>query len=373
MRKWKWTTIGLVAAMLTVPALAQETEEELEERMREAESRLTEQEQRELDAASEVLAREAEEMARLSQVESVEAEVRMRAAERRMAEAARQVADLSMRQLPRVERIERVFRASQGPVLGITIGGSGDDPVEGVDVLGVTPGGAAAEAGLRAGDVITSINEEPLAADTAEAATEKLLDFMRGVENGDELNVEYLRDGKSASVELTARPIVNAFAFEFDAEDFDGPNFDVHVAPKIGRMENFVWAMHDDGFGDMEMVKLSERLGSYFGTDEGLLVVRAPGNEELKLEDGDVILNIDGREPQSVSHALRILGSYQAGEELKIEIMRDKRKQRIEVVMPDNRQSWVQPSAAPLPPSAPRQPTPAMAPRAVIVTGEERT
>ena len=95
----------------------------------------------------------------------------MREAEARMAEAARQVAELSMRQLPRVERIERVIRANRGPVLGVTIGGNdSDEAVEGVEMLGVTPGGAATGAGLRAGDVITSINGESADGDNSEKA-----------------------------------------------------------------------------------------------------------------------------------------------------------------------------------------------------------
>ena len=75
--------------------------------------------------------------------------------------------------------------------------------------------------------------------------------------------------------------------------------------------------------------------------------VRAPEDEELQLEDGDVIINIDGRSPTSVSHAMRILGSYESGEELKIEIMRDKRKRSITLEVPDNRQSSNWPSIAP--------------------------
>jgi len=97
----------------------------------------------------------------------------------------------------------------------------------------------------------------------------------------------------------------------------------------------------------MEIVPLTKRLGSYFGTDEGLLIVRAPKNEDLELQDGDVIQSIDGRKPTSVNHALRILGSYQVGETLKIEIMRDKRRQTISIEVPDNRRSSVAPPVVP--------------------------
>ena len=106
-------------------------------------------------------------------------------------------------------------------------------------------------------------------------------------------------------------------------------------------VNKFVWMVTRGGWGDMELVELSERLGRYFGTDKGLLVVKAPDNEAFKLQDGDVIRGIDGREPTSVRHAMRILGSYQAGESLRIEIMRDKRQHTLAIDMPDNRQSSV--------------------------------
>jgi S1-C subfamily serine protease len=256
-------------------------------------------------------------------------------------------------------------------VLGVTIGNQDDEdePVEGVRIRGVSPGGAADEAGLRADDIITSINGESLSADNADAATDKLLDFMQGVEAGDTLDVEYLRNGKSSEVELTPRPFdAHSFAFAWDGENFTAPDFEVHVDPSVrgGLANKYIWIDHDGGFGSMEMVKLTERLGSYFGTDDGLLIVRAPNNEDLKLEDGDVLLNIDGREPTSVSHALRILGSYQAGETLEIEIMRDKRKRTLEIVMPDNRRSDL---AAPMPPRAVVSPRAVIAPRPAPAPG----
>ena len=197
----------LTMAIVSAPASAQEPEEEREARMREAEMRLAAQE----------AAEAAREAAAASELATEEAEVRMREAERRLAEAARQVADLSMAQLPRIERMERIIRAGKGPVLGVTIGAPSDEPVEGVEILGVSPGGAAEEAGLRAGDVMTSINGESLTASTGDAANEKLLDFMSGVEEGDELEVEFLRNGRTDKVSVTPRAMPNAFAFSFSA------------------------------------------------------------------------------------------------------------------------------------------------------------
>lgn len=359
----KKTAAMTALALLCTPAMAQD-DAELEQKARQAEERLMQQEAEEVARAHEMQNAEAAQREAMKEQRTAqyEVEVRMKDAEQRLAEAARRVADLSMAQLPRVERLERIIQANRGPMLGVSIGSDDNgDPVEGVELLGVSPGGAAEEAGLRAGDVITSINNETLTADNSHEANAKLLDFMQGVEEGDELEVEYLRNGKSDTTEITPRPMENnVFAFGFDGGSFTAP--EIHVAPGGRQFGNFIWRSNGDGFGDMELAQLSERLGSYFGTDEGLLVVSAPENEDLQLEDGDVILSIDGRKPTSIAHAMRILGSYESGEELEIEIMRDKRKRTIELEIPDNRRSF---DGANFVPGTP------MAPRAKVVVVEE--
>jgi hypothetical protein len=343
--------VVMALAFGQVHAQDQEEKPEAEVRNAEAELLLTveenEEQRREVEmqmqrAAAEMSRAAGEhEQARAGAGRTVEIEVRMREAEQALAAAAQQMADLSMRQLPRIAHIERIVLANRGPVLGVTIGDDGNgEPVDGVSIIGVSPGGAAAEAGLHAGDVITSINNESLAADSSAKANEKLLDFMQGVEQGDELEIEYLRNGKAQKLSLQPRAMQpGAFSFNFDSENFTVP--DVPFPSQPGGANRFVWITQSGGFGDMELVKLTDELGSYFGTTEGLLVVRAPEDESLKLKDGDVILNIDGREPSSASHAMRILGSYESGETFTIEIMRNKRKQKVSVEVPDNTRSWL--------------------------------
>ncbi|MGY8795500.1 MAG: PDZ domain-containing protein, partial [Woeseiales bacterium] len=116
----------------------------------------------------------------------IEVEVRMREAEQRLAQAAQQMAELSMQRLPRMQQFQSFVRGGQGPVLGVTISSDNDsDPVEGVEILGVSPGGAAEEAGVRSGDVITSINDEQLMSENSQQANAVLVDFMKGIEQGD--------------------------------------------------------------------------------------------------------------------------------------------------------------------------------------------
>jgi len=334
MRKWKWILPAAALLLLAGEAVAQSDNDER---------------QREMDARQ------------------LEMEEKLRAAEARMADAAREIAEISKERLPRIAEIERRFAWSSKPRLGVNIETSEEaGPVEGVAILGVTPGSAASDAGLRPGDILTSVNDESLKAESSKVANIRLLDFMKGVEEGDVLKLTYLRDGKSGSVEVEPRLVADhTFFLAPDA----GPR-ELHittspVAPEL--VERFKmefaspWA--HTGLGDLELVELNEGLGRYFGTDKGLLVVKAPKADAFELQDGDVIQNIDGREPKDVRHALRILGSYASGEKLKLGIMRDKKKRTIDVEIPADFQGRVvpEPGLDVMPALAPAEPLPSVA------------
>jgi len=283
-----------------------------------------------------------------------EVELQLRQAEQRLEESAQQIAELSGEQLARFGKMERRFVVTGGhPVLGITIGsGGGCNPVEGVTVLGVSPGGAADEAHLRSGDIITAINGESFSSSSGNQANDTLLEFMQGVEEGDVLSVDYLRDNKPENVELTPRKIAG-WDNNLDM-GFDRPGIGMPGMKGAPHTQFYAWVNRNGGhgFGEMEMVELNKSLGRYFGTDTGLLIVKAPKDNAYQLEDGDVIRNIDGRTPNNLNHAIRILSSYQSGETVNIEIMRDKRKKMIKVEVPDNRRSheFRVPAVAPLDP-----------------------
>ena len=314
-----------------------------------------------LSCASQAHAQEDERtVVREIEVREAEFAQKMREAEERLAEAARRVAELSTERLGSIGDARRyVVDLSNKPRLGVTIETGGDErPVEGVLVIGVTPGSPADDAGIRTGDVLTSINGESLGADSMDAANMRLFDFLEGVEEGDKLDIEYLRDGSVGKVAVTPRrmsgTLFSLLPPDMHRNDKHVPGFP--LAPEV--IERFRFGGGWRGtWGDMELVEINEGLGRYFGTDKGLLVISAPKSNAFKLQDGDVIQSIDGREPSSVNHCMRILGSYQPGEKLVLNIMRDKRRETIEIEVPDDRSSRaaprperpVRPARAPLP------------------------
>jgi S1-C subfamily serine protease len=58
-------------------------------------------------------------------------------------------------------------------------------------------------------------------------------------------------------------------------------------------------------------------------------VIDAPEKNQLGLKGGDVILSVDGRPARGPSSLLRILQSYDDGDVMKLEIMRNKSRQTI--------------------------------------------
>lgn len=86
--------------------------------------------------------------------------------------------------------------------------------------------------------------------------------------------------------------------------------------------------------GTMELTTLTPGLASYFGTDRGVLVVRAPTHGILKLRDGDVILAIGGRVPADSSQAIRILTSYDPGEKIRLLVLRQHHRMEMTATMP---------------------------------------
>jgi PDZ domain len=257
--------------------------------------------------------------------------------------AASQAQDTRPRTRPRV-RVESgpysVFSFSDnrgriGVIVDTRANTTGDKV--GARIEGITPGGPAEKAGLKAGDVITRFNGTALGGASAEDDEDsgpgmKLIELARELDPGDSVQVEYRR-GTEAAKKLT-----------LVAENLGG---NVLRVPGMGAMPGLMDPdMHWDpgigfeGFrtpwGGIELVKLNPELGEYFGTREGVLVVSAPEDSSLALKGGDVILTIGGRKPSSPMQAMRILRTYESGESVAIEVMRKQKRVTVTWKVPES-------------------------------------
>src|SRR5882762_1910360 len=195
----------------------------------------------------------------------------------------------------------------------------------GAKIEGVTPGGPADKAGLKVGDVITKFNGTSLAAVKTEDDDEsgpgrKLVELARRLEPNDTVQVEFRRGTDTKQTTLVAADLGSTFRMEMP-----GPP-GIPMGPMLG-MDHF--EMFGSPWGDLELVSLNADLGEYFGTKDGVLVVKAPADSTLPLKGGDVITSIGGRKPANPSHAMRILRSYEKGETVSIEILRKQKRMTV--------------------------------------------
>ena len=196
-------------------------------------------------------------------------------------------------------------------------------------VIGVTPGSPAADSGVETGDIIVALDGAELSGDSP--AHLLVAQGMEHVAPGETVALTIVRDGDEEDIEVIA-----GSSRAIGIRDGIG-NLGVNLGDLIRRRGDI-----GDGFvsfgrrwGDMELAELTPELGAYFGTETGILAVRAPSDEPLQLlMDGDVILEIGGRTPNDTAHALRILASFESGETLELEIMRNQRRQTLEVEFP---------------------------------------
>ncbi len=280
-------------------------------------------------------------------------EKRLADAQRRLEDAAREIAELSGESggPGGFREFEYFLPGPRRAMLGVNLGGA-EPNGGGVRVEGVSPGGPAAEAGVKPGDVIVAIEAKPV------ATGRELVRAMESIEPGEKVELGLTRDGKPMKIDVEARPLDRLF--------LAGPGAmpAIRALPALPPLDGMPfegerhWLLED--WGDAEFVTLSPGLGHYFGIDKGVLVARAPANAALGLKDGDVIVAIGGREPQDSRHAMRILRSYQPGESVEIRILRDRRSQTLSAKIPEREPRDIlrhaRPPRPPAPPVAPSPP-----------------
>ena len=334
------TAVLAFAALAASTAAAQEVTErerqQQEERMREAERRVEEAQQQ------------------LQQALRMLQERESRQAREQLQDAVGEL-NRAMRELDR-DRFNRAFEfystgplalalSSSGPKMGVYLKTGTDAATDSIGAVldEVVDGGPAAEAGLQAGDIVVRANGKPLARTSRRdtSPSNKLIGIKDELEVGDTLRVEYRRGSQTRTAQIvlgedesdtgwayTVAPDVSVLS-----RGVTVPNISVRSPTGVATV--FSGAFWPRGWLDMELVELNEELGAYFGTSEGLLVIRAPENEDLDFRSGDVILNVDGREPTDQAHLVRIMRSYEPGETMHIEITRNRSRQTVSVTVPE--------------------------------------
>jgi serine protease Do len=157
----------------------------------------------------------------------------------------------------------------------------------------VHEGTPAAEAGLKAGDLVLSLAGEPVGDSNA------LLHAVGGHRPGDRVALEVLRKGKTRTIQVTLgeRPSRDALARgQFQGEDQPEEDGGVQKPQGLGRL-------------GVEVARGSEVWGAPREASDKLVVtgIKKGSPAEDKLEEGDLLLQIDGEPLGSVAELERAL------------------------------------------------------------------
>ncbi|MGB0514356.1 MAG: PDZ domain-containing protein [Wenzhouxiangellaceae bacterium] len=316
-------------------------------------------------------------------------------AARRMAEIQRQLGDTQQRSrfvlrrrgddvenlTEELETVKFHLREELGamrPRLGVLLGGIGlDDDQDPRTVVGVTPGGGAEAAGIRRGDVIVSINGQAI----TDSGVTSVREALSGAEPGQSVPVEILRDGETLNlnVELGSpgqdiRMIVRRLGdhggltvhgpdMDFDVESVLEIVGDAPVPPIPPVPPASLRFPHLAVLGkDIDLVSNHPGLEPYFGTGEGVLVLRVDDENTFGLRAGDVILTLDREAIGSPVEIGRLLLRRDSGSEITLEVMRDGVLTELSGSVPERkrfgfgphkRMHWIEAPRAPKSPKAP--------------------
>lgn len=333
--------------------------------------------------------------------ENAAARAEMAILQKQLAELSKRMAEVSMKMGgdgPKVTAM-RFLASPNKAMVGLLLGESD----QGVRVGGVTPDGPAAQAGMKSGDIITRVREKEIATGNAAQALKQTREALAGLEDGDKVEIGYMRDGKTAKASVTAarREAVNSYRLLADGEDIDMDGADGNVKVIIKHVGNgaadgvddeamdgqVVQTIRERAFGDagrsrveihhslggmpwwgINLAELNTDLGRYFGSDQGVLVLSTDGDALTGVKAGDVIQQVAGSKVIRPEDALRRLRDQPTGSQVAIQVIRDRKPVTLSVRVPDNQSLFemMPPPEPPQPPDAPKAPLPPKTPSAVV-------
>lgn len=239
----------------------------------------------------------------------------------------------------------------QGAALGVVLSESD----AGVTIDAVTPGSGAEKAGLKAGDVLSSVRGKPLAKGSNVAQVRAALGTLKA---GESVPVQVNRAGKTLSITATATEQPRILMV-----DMDGDMAKLHHMKSLEALTELgsggqrikIIRRGGEGENDLDLTSMSPDLSSYFGTSTGVLTLKV--KEYAPLLAGDVILRVNNVEVNSPADVFERFRAMQ-GQTAEVAVIRQKAARTLSVKIPEMPNAMFLPPPPPAPPAPPAPPPP---------------
>jgi len=186
------------------------------------------------------------------------------------------------------------------------------------------------------GDIIVELNGKNI------QKPSDLVDQMGDKEEGEEINLKIIRDGKEQSYKATLKPF-QGDAYAFHSGDIDSDVvYDIIKAPHAGNLARFYHtgnapsAHKKGGYLGVQVKALSDQLQSYFEVQNGVLIEKVMEDspaEKAGLKAGDVITSINDRKIDDAEDLVRTMNYFNPEEEVEIAFNRKGDKKEVSAVL----------------------------------------
>lgn len=277
-------------------------------------------------------------------------------------------------------------RMAPKPVIGVVLA---QDAERGVAIAAVTPGSAAADAGLRTGDRLVAIDGHPLLGTTGALRVVNARKLLAGLDTDRTVTLRYLREGQQRDVRLAPRMsdrvvvwvdgngreistrgdvvVMDREAVRQLRERGGVPGVAPDIRREVVRLDDATTLLEAFRWNGLNLATVGKELGRYFGTERGVLVLSA-GPHLDALRPGDVIRKVGETPVATPRDAMDALRGLSPGSVVTLDVLRDRKATRARVTVPEALPALpLAPPAPPAPPPPPPAPAPprASAPPAV--------
>lgn len=206
--------------------------------------------------------------------------------------------------------------------------GVGTDEVSnGLKITEVSNESAADAAGLKEGDIITKVDGKEM------KESEQLVEAIRSHKPGDEVTIDYLRDGKKQTTKATLKSLSMPESFQFRMDPIEIPDFQFDGLREMRIMPPF----GGEGF---QFYKRGPKLGATIQDTEdgkGVTVDEVDADSPAAkngLQKGDVITEINGKAINNVGDAREAMREATDKNTWSIKVQRGGKPVTIEVKIP---------------------------------------